>query len=97
MYLDIFLGIFLFIGLVQGYHKGIIRTVFALLSLVAGILAVLKFSPIVVSLFDRIFHWDEIISLVLGVALTFILIMWGIRWLGRSAEKTLISAIPPNP
>lgn len=89
MYIDIFLGVFVLIGLIQGYHRGILRSVFALLGLIAGVLAVMKFSPHVVSLLDHIFHWDPILSMVLGVALTFVLIMWGIRWLGRGLEKTL--------
>ena len=89
MYIDIFLGIFVAIGVIQGYHRGIIRTVFAIAAIVVGLLAALKFSPYVVSLFDQIFDWDPLVSLVLGLALTFILIMWGIKWLGRSAEKTL--------
>ena len=89
MYIDIFLGIFLLIGLIQGYHRGIIRTVFAIAAIVVGLLAALKFSPIVVSLFEQVFDWDPLINLIMGLALTFILIMWGIKWLGRSAEKSL--------
>ncbi len=92
MYIDIFLGVFVLIGLVQGYYRGILRSVFALLGFVAGVLAVMKFSPHVVSLLDNIFHWDPILSMVIGVALTFVLIMWGIRWLGRGLEKTLKAA-----
>jgi membrane protein required for colicin V production len=89
MYIDIFLGLFVLIGVIQGFHRGIIRSVFAIVGIVVGLLAALKFSPLVVSLFDKIFDWDPMISLVLGLISTFLLIMWGIKWLGRSAEKTL--------
>ncbi len=89
MYIDIFLGVFVLIGIIQGYHRGIIRTIFAILGVVVGLLAALKLSPYVVGLFDRIFDWDPMISLILGLILTFTLIMWGIKWLGKSAEKTL--------
>ena len=89
MYIDIFLGVFVLIGVIQGFHRGIIRTVFAIVGIVVGLIAALKFSPYVVSLFDQIFDWNPMISLVLGLILTFVLIMWGIKWLGKSAEKTL--------
>lgn len=89
MYIDIFLGFFVLIGLVQGYHRGIIRTVFAIAAVILGLLAALKFSPLVVNLFDEVFDWDPMLDLVLGLALTFVLIMWGIKWLGKSFEKTL--------
>ena len=89
MYIDIFLGVFVLLGLLQGYYRGILRTVFSIAAVVLGILAALKFSPLVVNLFDQVFDWDPMLDLVLGLALTFVLIMWGIKWLGRSFEKTL--------
>jgi len=89
MYIDIFLGVFVLIGVIQGFHRGIIRTVFSIVGIVVGLLAALKFSPFVVGLLDSIFDWDPMISLILGLILTFALIMWGIKWLGKSAEKTL--------
>ncbi len=89
MYIDILLGVFVLIGVIQGFHRGIIRTIFSIVGIVVGLIAALKFSPYVVSLFDQIFDWNPMISLVLGLILTFTLIMWGIKWLGKSAEKTL--------
>jgi uncharacterized membrane protein required for colicin V production len=44
---------------------------------------------LVVGLFEQVFDWAPMLNLVLGFALTFVLIMWGIKWLGRSFEKTL--------
>jgi len=89
MYIDIFLGVFALIGVIQGFHRGIIRTVFSIAGIVVGLIAALKFSPYIVGLFDSIFDWNPMISLVLGLILTFTLIMWGIKWLGKSAEGTL--------
>lgn len=89
MYIDLFLGVFIIMGLVQGFHRGIIRTVFAILGIIVGLLAALKFSPYLVNLFEHSLGLDPVLSLILGVLLTFFVIMWGIRWLGKSAEKTL--------
>ena len=89
MYIDLFLGVFIIIGLVQGFHRGIVRTLFAIVSVIVGLLAALKFSPYVVNLFEHSLGLDPTLSLILGLLLTFFAIMWGIRWLGRGFEKTL--------
>ena len=92
MYIDIFLGVFILLGLIQGYHRGIIRSLFAIAGLVFGFLAALKFSPMVVAGIDSLFQIDPRLSLLLGFLLTLALIMWGIRWIGLSIERTLQAA-----
>lgn len=89
MYIDIFLGVFIIIGIIQGYSRGIIRTLFAIGGIIVGFLAALKFSPIVVAGIDSLFRIDPRLSLILGFLLTLALIIWGIQWIGRSIEKTL--------
>ena len=63
MYIDLFLGVFILIGLVQGFHRGIIRTIFAILSIVVGFLAALKFSPYVVNFFEHVIGLESMLSL----------------------------------
>ena len=89
MYIDLFLGVFIVIGLIQGFSRGIIRTLFAILGLVVGLLAALKFSPYAVNFFEHTLHLDPVLALIIGLLLTFFVIMWGVRWLGKSFEKTL--------
>lgn len=89
MYIDLFLGVFILIGIIQGFHRGIVRTLFAILAIVVGFLAALKFSPYVVTLFEQTFNLNPVLSLILGLLLTFFVIMWGVRWLGKSLERTL--------
>lgn len=89
MYIDIFLAIFILIGLIQGYHRGIIRTLFAVLGVCIGFLAALKFSPYVVTLIEGTFGLSPLISMILGLLLTFSVLLFGIRWLGKSFENTL--------
>jgi membrane protein required for colicin V production len=89
MYIDLFLAISILIGLIQGYHKGIVRTLFSILSVIIGFLAALKFSPFVVSFFERVFDLSPLIALIAGMVITFLLFMLGIRWLGNAFEKTL--------
>jgi len=89
MYIDIFLIIFILIGIIQGYHRGVIRTLFAILGLLIGILATLKFAPYVVTFLESVFSLSPLLALILGMILTFLLILAGIRWLGKSLENTL--------
>jgi len=89
MYIDIFLAVFILIGIIQGFHRGLIRTVFAVLGTVIGFLAALKFAPYVVSFFEGVFHLTPVLALVLGLVVTFLALMLGIRWLGKSFENTL--------
>lgn len=89
MYIDIFLAIFILIGAIQGFHRGVIRTLFAILGIVIGFLAALKFAPYVVTFFERVFHLSPLVAMILGLLLTFVALLLGIRWLGRSFENSL--------
>ena len=89
MYIDIFLAVFILIGLIQGFHRGVIRTVFAVLGIAIGLIAALKFAPYVVSFFEHVVHLSPLISMILGLLLTFLVLLFGIRWLGNSLENTL--------
>ena len=89
MYIDIFLAIFILIGIIQGFHRGIIRTLFAILGVIIGFLAALKFAPYVVNFFEHTFKLSPVVAMILGLLITFLVLMLGIRWLGKSFEKTL--------
>jgi membrane protein required for colicin V production len=89
MYIDIFLALFIVIGIIQGFHRGLIRTLFAILGILIGFIAALKFSPYVVSFFENVVKLSPLVSLILGLVLTFLVLLFGIRWLGKSFENTL--------
>jgi len=89
MYIDIFLAIFILIGIIQGFHRGLIRTLFSILGIVIGFLAALKFAPYIVTFFENVLRLSPLVSLILGLLLTFVVLMLGIRWLGKSFENTL--------
>jgi membrane protein required for colicin V production len=89
MYIDIFLAIFILIGIIQGFHRGLIRTLFSILGIVIGFLAALKFAPYVMTFFENVVKLSPLVSMILGMLLTFVVLMLGIRWLGKSFENTL--------
>ncbi len=89
MYIDIFLAVFILIGIIQGFHRGVVRTLFAILGIIIGFLAALKFAPYVVTFFENTVKLSPVVALILGLVLTFLVLMLGIRWLGKSFENTL--------
>jgi membrane protein required for colicin V production len=89
MYIDIFLAVCIVIGIIQGFHRGVVRTLFAILGILIGILAALKFSPFVVTFLEQSLKLSPVVALILGMVLTFLVLMLGIRWLGKGFENTL--------
>lgn len=89
MYIDIFLSVFILLGAIQGYHRGIVRTVFTILGVIIGSIAAIKFSPYVVTFLETSIKLSPLVSLLCGLILTFLVIMIGIWWLGQSIEKTM--------
>ena len=72
-----------------GYSKGIVRTLFDMLSLIIGLVAALKLSPIMMNLIEGIFNTSGKTTFILGFILTFIIVLILIRMIGRGMEKVL--------
>ncbi|MEP7197639.1 MAG: CvpA family protein [Saprospiraceae bacterium] len=92
MILDIICGIILAASFYLGYSKGILKTVFGLLSIFIGLLAALKFSFIVINLLEKLLSIDPRMIIVIGFVLSFLLVLIGIRMIGRGLEKILETA-----
>lgn len=89
MTIDIIAAIVISLGLYLGYKRGIIKTVFDTLSLVIGIIAALKLSPIVIDFLQNLFKINPAITFILGIAVTFIGVMVVIRFIGKKLEQLL--------
>ncbi len=87
MILDLIAGIIVAYGLYQGFTKGLIKTVFATLSLVVAIVAAMKLSPIVITALENMTNIHRGITFVLGFVITFIGVMALIRFIGNKLEK----------
>jgi membrane protein required for colicin V production len=92
MYIDLVFLLFALYGFWMGYRKGLIRTLFSLLSFVIGLLLTLKFSPYVIEFMMNVFHLEKILALIIGLLLCFFLIMGVVKWIGNSIEKMLMKA-----
>jgi len=89
MIIDLAAILLLFYGFYVGYTRGIIKTVFALVSLIIGIVAALSLSPMVISFMQSLIEWHPGLIFVLGFALTFIISLIIIRFIGKKIEDLL--------
>jgi len=87
MIIDIIAGILVAIGIYQGFNQGLIKTVFAALSLIIAIVAALKLSPILIRLLQNNLELNPAVLFVTGFILTFIVVMVLIRFLGKKIES----------
>lgn len=89
MIIDIIAAIIISLGFYLGYQRGLIKTIFDTLSLMIGILAALKLSPWVIDALQSLFNLHKAVTLILGIAITFIGVMMLIRFIGKKLEDLL--------
>jgi len=83
--IDIICGIVTVYGFWVGYSRGIIQTVFRILSIVIGLVAAFKFSPSMTEFLKDNLS-DNPMMFILGFILTFIITMFLIRILASGIE-----------
>lgn len=92
MILDIIAVLIVGFGFFTGYSRGLIKTVFDTLSLIVGILAALKLSPIVINVIEKIISTSPAITFLIGIVITFLLVMALVRFIGKKLESILEAA-----
>ena len=92
MMLDIIAALVIAYGAYVGFSRGIIKTVFDTLSILIAIVASLKLSPIVINIVDNTFNTAPSVSFIIGIVLTFIIVMALVRFIGRKLEHLFRSA-----
>lgn len=92
MAIDIILLIFAGWGFYVGYSRGIIKTIFAILSLLFGLLAGLKFAPAASEFLKTVFNSTNPLLFIAGFLLAFTLTMILIRMLAKGLEGILKTA-----
>jgi len=95
MFIDIIAIILLTYGFYSGYSRGIIDTIFNILSIFIAVIAALKLSPIVIRFIDSSFDFSQAVNFIVGFVLTFFVVMLGIRFLANQLEN-LMKAIKLN-
>ena len=92
MVIDIVLLMFVAYGFYMGFSKGIIRTVFGILSITIGVMASLRFSKATTKFLETSFNSDNPLMYIAGLLLSFILVMVILRVFSRTLEGLLKTA-----
>lgn len=85
--IDIVLGIFLLIGLVQGFRKGLIVELASLAGLVLGVFGAVHFSYIVANWLIDYTNWNEQTVQLVAFAITFVAILILVSLLAKAVTK----------
>ena len=92
MILDIVVVLIVAFGFYAGYSRGLIKTVFDTMSLVIGILAAMKLSSYTIEALESVLNISKSITYLLGLVITFLLVMAIVRFVGRKVEAVLKAA-----
>ena len=95
MAIDIIAVLVAVYGFYLGYTKGIVKTLFGVVSIFIGLLAALKLSPYLVNGLEKASGSNSPLVFLLGFALTFVITLFLIRFLGNRFED-LLKAIKIN-
>lgn len=87
MIIDLALGITIIIGFIYGYSKGLIKTIFSLLSILIGLIAAMKLSPLTIRGMESIIPNSPRLAYIVGFLLTFVIVIVLIRFIGSKLES----------
>lgn len=92
MIIDFLFAAFAIYGFYIGYSKGIIKSIVSILSIAVGIVAALRFSPVVTDMLKETFDSQSPLMFIAGLILTFLLTMTLLRVMGKGLEGILKTA-----
>lgn len=87
MILDIILVLLVTYGFYTGFNRGLIDTLFDAVSIIVGILVALKLSYIIINFLEKILpNLSPQLVYLIGLVLTFFIVMLIIRFIGKKIE-----------
>lgn len=89
MVLDVIVALFITSGFYLGYRRGIIKSILDVLSIFIGVAAALKLSPITIRLLEGVINISPALTFIIGIIVTFMVVMLLIRYLGKKIEILL--------
>ncbi|MBK8491132.1 MAG: CvpA family protein [Saprospirales bacterium] len=92
MVIDIIFLLAAIYGFYLGFTKGIIRTVFNVLSIFLGVLGAFKFAPAATKFLETAFGSDNPLMFLAGFLMSFVVTMIFIRMIARGLEGVLKTA-----
>lgn len=92
MGLDIIVVLIVAFGFYAGFSRGLVKTAFDTMSLVIGILAAMRLSTYTIGLLESMFNISPKFTVLIGLVVTFIVVMAAVRFIGRRIEGILKAA-----
>ncbi len=92
MTLDIIFALTAALGFWMGYSRGIIKTIFTVLSFTIGLLASFKLAPAFTNFLEDLFNNNNPLMFIAGFLLSFIIVMMILRLISRGLEGILEKA-----
>ncbi len=92
MWIDLILLVLLVLSFSVGFSRGIIKTIFTLLSYAFGVMAALRFTPAVTNFLKTTFNEESPLMFLAGLVVTFGVTMLVIRMLAKGIEGMLKTA-----
>jgi|GEM_PF-5427015 len=89
--LDIIVLVVAALGFLRGYSKGLIKSLFGLISIVLGIIIALKVSPYIIDFIEDAFKLDPRWALIIGFLLTLGLVIAALSYIAKLLEGILRS------
>lgn len=97
MWIDIALVLVILAGCMYGYNKGLVQTIFSILGIFVGFIAILKVAPIIIQLLRSVVSMDPGISFIIGIAISCLLVVLLLRavkkLLGKATKTPVISTV----
>lgn len=87
--IDIFLAIFILIGVIQGYKSGFLVELFSLLAVILGILGGFKLMGHAMILLDNKFNIDEKVLPYIAFAVVFFVIVIVVNLVGKAIKTSM--------
>jgi membrane protein required for colicin V production len=86
-YLDLIIGLFLFVAIIQGYRHGLIKSLASLAALILGIYAGIKLSGIAADLLTKHTDISKEYLFVIGFIFVFIVVVILVSLIGKLLDK----------
>jgi membrane protein required for colicin V production len=92
MGLDIIVVLIVAFGFYAGFSRGLVKTAFDTMSLLIGILAAMRLSGYTIDILEGMFNISPKFTVLIGLVVTFIVVMSAVRFIGRRIEDILEAA-----
>ncbi len=87
MGIDIALLVIMGAGVLYGYNKGLIQTIYSILGIFIGMIVILKIAPMIIQLLGDITGLKPPINFFIGIASSIVLVLIILKFIGKFIHK----------